>query len=68
MAKAVTLKNNDNEDIYPVTSIDLVNGEVPTSKLANGAITTAKITNLAVIVLRRQKLKFIRLEKLQNIC
>lgn len=48
MAKAVTLKNNDNEDIYPVTSIDLVNGEVPTSKLANGAITTAKITNLAV--------------------
>lgn len=48
MAKAVTLKNNDNEDIYPVTNIDLVNGEVPTSKLANGAVTTAKITDLSV--------------------
>lgn len=48
MAKAVTLKNNDNEDIYPVTSIDLVNGAVPTSKLANGAVTGAKITNLSI--------------------
>ncbi len=48
MAKAVTLKNNDNEDIYPVTSIDLVNGEVPTSKIANGAITGVKITNLSI--------------------
>ena len=28
MAKAVTLKNNNNEEIYPVTDISLVNGEL----------------------------------------
>lgn len=43
MAKAVTLKNNDNEDIYPVTSIDLVNGNIPASHFANNAITSDKI-------------------------
>ena len=28
MAKAVTLKNNNNEEVYPVIDISLVNGEL----------------------------------------
>ena len=48
MAKAVTLKNNNNEEIYPVTSADLVTGTIPTSQIRDGAITSNKITNLAV--------------------
>lgn len=48
MAKAVTLKNNDNEEIYPVTSVDLVNGTVPTTKIRDSAVTTAKLDASAV--------------------
>lgn len=48
MAKAVTLKNNDNEEIYPVTSADLVTGTIPTSSLRDSSVTTPKIDNLAV--------------------
>lgn len=43
MAKAVTLKNTNNEEVYPVTDISLVNGTVPTSQIANGAVTNTKI-------------------------
>ena len=48
MAKAVTLKNNNNEEIYPVTDISLVNGNIPTGRIADNAITTPKIANGAV--------------------
>ena len=43
MAKAVTLKNNNNEEIYPVTDISLVNGNIPTGRIADNAVTSAKI-------------------------
>ena len=43
MAKAVTLKNNNNEEIYPVTDLSLVNGNIPTGRIADNAITSAKI-------------------------
>ena len=48
MAKAVTLKNNNNEEIYPVTDLSLVNGNIPTGRIADNAITTPKIANKAV--------------------
>lgn len=48
MAKAVTLKNNNDEEVYPVTDISLVNGELPTARIADGAVTTAKIEDAAV--------------------
>ena len=48
MAKAVTLKNNNDEEVYPVTDISLVNGELPTARIADGAITTPKIADGAV--------------------
>lgn len=48
MAKAVTLKNNNNEEIYPVTDLSLVNGNIPTGRIADNAITTPKIANGAV--------------------
>ena len=48
MAKAVTLKNNNNEEVYPVTDLSLVNGNIPTGRIADGAITTPKIANKAV--------------------
>lgn len=48
MAKAVTLKNNNNEEVYPVTDISLVNGELPTARIADNAITTNKIADGAV--------------------
>lgn len=48
MAKAVTLKNNNNEEIYPVTDLSLVNGNIPTGRIADNAITTPKIADGAV--------------------
>lgn len=45
MAKAVTLKNNNNEEVYPVTDLSLVNGNIPTGRIADSAITTPKIAN-----------------------
>lgn len=48
MAKAVTLKNNNNEEVYPVTDLSLVNGNIPTGRIADNAITTEKISDGAV--------------------
>ena len=48
MAKAVTLKNNNDEEVYPVTDLSLVNGNIPTERIADGAVTTGKIANKAV--------------------
>lgn len=48
MAKAVTLKNNNNEEVYPVTDISLVNGNIPTGRITDNAITTPKIADSAV--------------------
>lgn len=48
MAKAVTLKNNNNEEVYPVTDLSLVNGNIPTGRIADNAITTSKIADGAV--------------------
>ena len=48
MAKAVTLKNNNNEEVYPVTDLSLVNGNIPTGRIADNAITTPKIEDGAV--------------------
>lgn len=48
MAKAVTLKNNNDEEVYPVTDLSLVNGNIPTGRIADNAITTDKIADNAV--------------------
>lgn len=48
MAKAVTLKNNNNEEVYPVTDLSLVNGNIPTGRIADNAIATSKLANEAV--------------------
>ena len=48
MAKAVTLKNNNNEEVYPVTDLSLVNGNIPTGRIADNAVTASKIANKAV--------------------
>lgn len=48
MAKAVTLKNSNDEEVYPVTDINLVNGELPTARIADSSITEAKIADDAV--------------------
>ena len=48
MAKAVTLKNNNNEEVYPVTDLSLVNGNIPTGRIADNAITTDKIADGSV--------------------
>ena len=48
MAKAVTLKNSNDEEVYPVTDISLVNGELPTARIADGAITSDKIADSSV--------------------
>ena len=48
MAKAVTLKNNNNEEVYPVTDLSLVNGNIPTGRIADNAITMPKIADGAV--------------------
>lgn len=43
MAKAVTLKNGNNEEVYPVTDASLVNGTMGSGQIANGAVTAAKL-------------------------
>lgn len=48
MAKAVTLKNQNNEEVYPVTNISLVNGEIPTGRIADEAVTEDKLADAAV--------------------
>lgn len=48
MAKAVTLKNNNNEEVYPVTDLSLVNGNIPAGRIADNAITTPKIADAVV--------------------
>ena len=48
MAKAVTLKNSNNEEVYPVTDLSLVNGNIPTGRIADNAVTTPKIADNAV--------------------
>lgn len=45
MAKAVTLKNQNNEEVYPVTDISLVNGNIPTGRIADKAVTEDKISS-----------------------
>lgn len=48
MAKAVTLKNSNNEEVYPVTDAGLINGTLSSTQIADSAITTAKIGDEAV--------------------
>lgn len=48
MAKAVTLKNTSDEEVYPVTDISLVNGEIPSGKIADGAVTSSKLDSSTV--------------------
>lgn len=48
MAKAVTLKNNNNEEVYPVTDIDLVNGDINGVRIANASVGSDKLTANAV--------------------
>lgn len=43
MAKAVTLKNSNNEEVYPVTDASLVNGTFGTSQLTDNAVTPQKV-------------------------
>lgn len=65
MAKAVTLKNNNNEEVYPVTDLSLVNGNIPTGRIADGAITTPKIANKAVT---SDKIDWTKLQKYYKAC
>ena len=58
MAKIVTLKNNNDEEVYPITTAEAVNGglyadsegtpsaitaDVTTSRIADGAVTSDKL-------------------------
>lgn len=43
MAKAVTLYNTSNEEVYPVTDASLVNGTLATNQIADSAVTNAKL-------------------------
>lgn len=45
MAKAVTLKNQNDEEVYPVTDISLVNGTITTGRIADAAVTQAKLAS-----------------------
>ena len=65
MAKAVTLKNNNNEEVYPVTDLSLVNGNIPTGRIADSAITTPKIANKAVT---SAKIDWTKLQKYYKAC
>lgn len=48
MAKAVTLKNSNNEEVYPVTDISLVNGELNGARIVNTSVGSDKLTPNAV--------------------
>lgn len=48
MAKAVTLKNNNDEEVYPVTDISLVNGELNGARIVNASVGSDKLTPNAV--------------------
>ena len=48
MAKAVTLKNSNNEEVYPVTDISLVNGELNGARIVNASVGSDKLTPNAV--------------------
>lgn len=48
MAKAVTLKNDNNEEVYPVTDISLVNGELNGARIVNASVGSDKLTPNAV--------------------
>lgn len=65
MAKAVTLKNNNNEEVYPVTDLSLVNGNIPTGRIADSAITTPKIADAAVT---SDKIDWTKLQKYYKAC
>ena len=43
MAKAVTLKNNNGDELYPTTMAELVNGTLASSQIENGAVDESKI-------------------------
>lgn len=48
MAKAVTLKNNNDEEVYPVTDISLVNGELNGVRIVDASVGSDKLTPNAV--------------------
>ena len=48
MAKAVTLKNSNDEEVYPVTDISLVNGQIAGAKLYDATVGSDKLTTNAV--------------------
>lgn len=48
MAKSVTLKDQEGNELYPVTDIDLVNGTIDSTRLGSSAVTNAKIAAKAV--------------------
>ena len=48
MVKAVILNDSNGEEVYPVTDLSLVNGNIPTGRIADSAITTPKIADGAV--------------------
>lgn len=45
MAKAVTLKNSNNETVYPVTDAVLVNGTISSAQIASNSVTAAKMSD-----------------------
>lgn len=48
MAKAVTLKNANDEEVYPVTDISLVNGDINGARIVNASVGSDKLTPNAV--------------------
>lgn len=48
MAKAVILNDSNGEEVYPVTDISLVNGELNGAKIVNASVGSDKLTPNAV--------------------
>lgn len=48
MAKAVILNDSNGEEVYPVTDISLVNGELNGAKIINASVGSDKLTPNAV--------------------